>query len=148
VIAYLDPSAIVRDYLRETHHDEVRAYLDRVDSRVTHQFSYVEVASALAKAHRQARIRAEELTAVREKFELDWPRFDRVMPDEWTARRAARLIELHPLRAMDAIHLAVAERVRQSLPALSFVFVSFDQQQNDAARQLGMRLPEFVLSRS
>lgn len=144
MIAYVDPSAIVRDYLPEAHRNEVRAYLARMDARVTHVFSYAEVASALAKAQRQGRISPEDLTAVRDRFESDWPKFDRVMPDEWTARRAARLVELFVLRSMDAIHVAAAERIRQSLPAQTFVFVSFDRQQNDAAVQLGMRLPDFL----
>jgi len=144
VIVYLDPSAIVRDYLDEPFRDELRVYLASAQARVTQAFGYTEVASAFAKARRMNRISLEDSNRVMGVFEEDWRKFHRVMPDEWTARRAAALVDQFELRAMDAIHLAAAERVQFSLPPWSFVFVSFDDRQLLAAVRLQMQIPEFL----
>lgn len=144
MIVYLDTSAIARFYLPEAHRDEMKRFLAGASALTTHSFTQVEIASALAKAHRDHRISDEDLKTARDQFARDWPQFDRVMPDDATAFDAARLIERFVLRAMDALHVTAAERVRRAIAPRAFAFLSFDGQQNEAARALGMTIPDLA----
>lgn len=148
MIVYLDTSAIARFYLPEAHRDQMLRFLAGASALTTHSFTQIEMASALAKAHRDQRISNEDLKAARDRFARDWLQFDRVLPDDATAFDAARLIERFVLRAMDALHLAAAERVRRAIAPRAFAFLSFDAQQNDAARALGMMIPDLTSERS
>lgn len=144
MIVYLDTSAVARFYLPEPYREEMLRFLVEASALVTHSFTQVEMASALAKARREQRFDDESLKAARDKFARDWPQFDRVMPDDATAVDAARLIERFVLRAMDALHLAAAERVRRAIAPGAFAFLSFNVQQNVAARALGMTIPDLA----
>jgi len=58
------------------------------------------------------------------------------------APSACRLLELHPLRAADALQLAAALEACEHNP-LGFPFITADQRLADAARQMGF-LVEFL----
>lgn len=142
-VLYADPSALVRAYLGdEAQHEGLRALLLESDERViTSEISRVEHASAI-----RAALAAGRITDARSYLDL----FDRdsgvdgrialvaLHPD--TIFRSARELALeHHLRALDAIHLAVALDHRGSIPGDNeIVLVTRDAEQAAAASALGL----------
>ncbi len=51
---------------------------------------------------------------------------------------AESLSGVHPLRALDAIHVASAKLIADRLASETFTFVSADSRQTDVAEELGM----------
>ena len=109
-------------------------------SVATSELSSVELAGAIKGAERAGRIaRAEVLLATVEAdlgTEIELVRLDpeRVLPE------ARRLLLTHCLRALDAIHLAVAVELRDSTREDDVVFVTRDRDQAAAAKALGFPL--------
>lgn len=95
---------------------------------VTGRHTYVDVSLGI---HR--RLGEAERQAAVEAFEQDWTRTFVVALDETVGRRAAELGIASGCRALDALHLAAAERAGgRSLPVFTF-----DVRLAQAARVLG-----------
>lgn len=125
---YLDSSALIKRYVDEADSDMAEAILLSDPDWVTAQVSLVEVRLAL---HR--RLDDDPRTAAVAAFERDWQRTFVVAVDDVTCQRAAELGAATGARALDALHLAAAERAGgRSLP-----FVTFDVRLAHAARSLG-----------
>lgn len=144
---YLDSSLIVRAYLKdESDHEQARALIENQDpatALVTGTWSKVEVAAALSRAGRHGRCNADQLLGV---FASD------ISPDGTITvlsanqgaveAKAIALVHEHALRALDALHLAVAEL---TLPAIAgdaelLGFATRDSDQANVARSLGYEL--------
>lgn len=144
-IFYADTSALVRAYLpQEDDHDQLRTLLLEGDLPVvTSELTRVEFASAVAAAARAGRLR-------RPRVLLD--RFDADSGDEGPLTLltldtavalpfARRLVREHPVRTLDALHLAVALTDGVELAAGEPVsMVTRDRAQWAAAESLGLRL--------
>jgi predicted nucleic acid-binding protein len=70
--------------------------------------SRVECASALARMSRGGEIAERLQHDVRRRLAALWRRFLEVQPGAELRERAVRLLNLHPLRAADALQLAAA----------------------------------------
>jgi predicted nucleic acid-binding protein len=141
--AYIDTSALVKLYLRETHSAAVVELFSAILRATSHEIAFVEVRAALAAANRAGRLPDAQHTISVSNFGQDWAAgMSPVVTDESLLQRAAELAEGFALRGYDAVHLASAERVRLALPATRFV--SFDHHLNRAAKLLGFALPDFV----
>jgi len=141
---YFDASAIVKYYVDEPGSVWVEEIVDLLDSDTRMpgntvfiaEVSIVEVAAAFAILHRTERIRRRTRDGIFDRFLADADMLFVLIPivsgDFYTA---ARLTQRHPLKAYDAIQLAVALRHHQSLARhrLDLTFVSGDQQQLKAA---------------
>lgn len=125
---YLDSSALIKRYVDEDDSDAAEAILLSDPEWVTAQISLVEVRLAL---HR--RLDEDARTLAVAAFERDWQRTFVVAVDQVTCQRAAELGATTGARALDALHLAAAERAGgRSLPV-----VTFDVRLGHAARSLG-----------
>lgn len=125
---YVDSSALVKRYVAEDDSDRADAILLADPDWVTGRHTYVEVSLAL---HR--RLGEAERQAAVEAFEQDWARTFVVALDERVSRRGAELGIASGSRALDALHLAAAERAGgRSLPVFTF-----DVRLAQAARALG-----------
>ncbi len=71
-------------------------------------------------------------TDIRTEFERDWERLAIVPVDAQCLARAGELLSTHPLRMIDALHLAAADRLPRPL-----TFVTFDHHQIPVALALG-----------
>lgn len=140
---YADASAIARAYLSdEPDHDELRtALLEGPGLVVTSELSRVEVASAVVRAARGGRLLSSEtvLAQVEADFDADGPLRPIAFRSAVVLKAAYELVVEHELRALDAIHLAVA---LEECPAIAggddVVFVTRDDEQAAAARALGL----------
>lgn len=97
---------------------------------------YPEGRAALAQARRLGRLTARELRAAVTELDSKYEEFDLVEVDNELARGAGHLAEAHGLRGYDAVHLAAANRVRDS----DLVVVAGDEALLSAATAEGMTI--------
>lgn len=142
-VLYADPSALIRAYLAdEPDHAELRAMLlEGADHVISSEIARVEQASAARAAARAGRI--EAVGDLLDRFDLHTRSEARitllVLRPEAILGRAYDLVTAHKLRALDAIHLAVAlEDGRTVAAGDELVFVTRDEDQAAAARELGL----------
>lgn len=143
-VAYVDSSVIFRYYLvRDAGHREAVALLDdETTAIVTATLTHIEASGALVRAARAGLV---DTTIVLARLDADLTegRFTMVDADHAEVERVALgVVRQHGIRALDALHVAVASLV---LPQLSSafdeaVFVTRDDQQAAAAEALGLRL--------
>jgi predicted nucleic acid-binding protein len=143
-IYYLDASALVKRYVNELGSSWVRAITDVAGSPVllTSRMTLAEVISAFARRLREGVLAADEFATARDAFRSDCLVEYQIMPPTVAVvDLACALLERHPLRAYDAIHLATALTAHQFLvseghPAL--VFLSSDDRLIRAANAEGL----------
>ena len=127
-----DASALVKQFLAEVGGEEVLSLrnpdLPHGSSMITH----TETFSALRRRVRERFLPAAHYRAAIDLFNRDWAAFVRVQLDEEIIMLSAKLIERHPLRTLDAIHLASVLQLQQLVGEPS-LFVSSDSQLLQAA---------------
>ncbi|MCL7453684.1 MAG: type II toxin-antitoxin system VapC family toxin [Anaerolineae bacterium] len=141
---YLDASALVKRYVNEEGSDWLRATITPARSQLlfTSRMTIVEVISAFARRVRDGSLTLEEFASARDLFRGDcFDEYQIMPPTIVVIDSASVLLELHPLRAYDAIHLATALGAQQFLadqdyPALTFL--SADDRLNEAATAEGL----------
>ena len=123
---YLDASALVKLVIAEAETAALRAYLrrHRRDELVTSALSRVEVVRAVMPAGPAAAAAARRLTAGLAQLTLSRRILD----------SAAALQTTAPVRTLDALHLASAQRVGASLRAV----VTYDARMAAAAQELAL----------
>jgi predicted nucleic acid-binding protein len=142
-LVYADASALVRAYLAdEPDHALLRQrLLQGTDPVVTSELTRLELAGAVSAAVRDGRLRRPRL--VLDRFDADCADDGPVvllrLDPQPVLERAHRLVREHPLRTLDAIHLAVALGDATDLAAGEpVIFVTCDLAQAGAARALGL----------
>ncbi|MPZ64340.1 MAG: PIN domain-containing protein [Pseudonocardiaceae bacterium] len=142
-LRYADTSALVRCYFPdETDHDELRtALLDGREPVVTSELTRLEMTSAVRSAHRAGRVTDPD--GILEVFDVDCGEDGpiallRLQPDV-VLGLATTLLLAHPLRSLDALHLAVARSTAADLAAGEpVVLVTRGHRQAAVAAALGM----------
>jgi len=133
---YADTSALARAYLPdEPEHRELRELLLAGEESVaTSSLSRVEFSSTVRRARETGGLRLWQQTL--ERFDLDCESGGPLTLVELEGGavilRACEIVLEHPLRALDAIHLAVALEERVD------AFVTRDSRQAEAATALGL----------
>lgn len=146
VVAYADTSAIVRAYMPdEPAHERVRRALFHERWTVlTSVLADVEMTAAVRAAARAGRIADPEplLDQVAADMAPDGPLVVLGLSTEGVLGRARDLCDRHPLRALDALHIAVAlvDGARVAGDA-GLAFLTCDARQAEAARASGLELP-------
>jgi predicted nucleic acid-binding protein len=127
----LDSSALIARYIDSPEHDVVVTAMDEDDEWCASALVRPEV---LALIERIAADHSDR-TPVRAEFERDWERLAIVPVDAACLGRAAELLCTHPLRVVDALHLAAADRLPRPL-----TFITFDHHQIPVALALGFEV--------
>jgi predicted nucleic acid-binding protein len=142
VLVYLDSSVLARAYLSdEPDHQQARGLVEGEDFVVTSTLTLVEVTSALVRATSAGRV--ADLDTLLEKLDEETQAAGPVtliLADQLDAENIARqLVRDHALRALDALHLAVAELSTRPLAGdeEDIAFASRDAAQRSAAEALG-----------
>jgi uncharacterized protein len=134
-VYYFDASALVKYYVPEPGSTWVRQLLDaREPIRVqalhlifVAEITRVEVAAGLAVIERIGRIRRAERTREYQRFTSHLTHRYAIIPvttEDFAT--AADLTQCHPLKAYDAVQLAIALRARVIVAGHPFTFVSGD----------------------
>lgn len=141
---YLDTSALVKRYVEETGSLWLRALLNASPrpSIILAHLVIVEITSALMRRVREGVVSEIEYTQAQNVFRADClSQYDLVTAAGDVVDQANRLLETHPLRAYDAIHLAATVVSNHALLAnglAPLIFVSADGRLNQAATAEGL----------
>ena len=134
---YLESSALLAWLLGESRADEVKQALDGAAAVVTSELTILETHRALLRAEGRSALTegdAQRLRGLLRRVGESWIRvklFDDVLA------RASRPFPVEPVRTFDALHLATALELTQSIPDLRIL--SFDERIVDNARALGLQ---------
>jgi uncharacterized protein len=129
----------VKVHLEENGSDVVRAGVASSTIVVTSRLAYVEMRASLARRRREGHVSPPEHRRFVQEFEADWERYAKVEVSEALVIEAARLAELHRLRAYDAMHLASVLFIRAHMNEAP-TFACWDRDLNAAAGREGLPL--------
>jgi uncharacterized protein len=135
--AYFDTSALVKRYVNEAGRREVLQLLRRHDI-VTSAILPVEVRSALRRRSGEGTLDAVRVPEILRRLAADRPYWTLVAVGSDVLAAAEALVAAHPLRTLDAIHVASAQLFRSRLTTPEFMFVSADVRQTAAAAAIGL----------
>lgn len=141
---FFDSSSLVKRYARETGTRWMfslirpgagnRLYLARITG--------AEIITALTKKHRTGEISASEMNKAIRRFEREYPnKFVLIEAMTTVVQSAMSLAKTYPLRGFDAVQLATAlsaNQIRQNAGANALVFISADNNLNNAATSEGL----------
>lgn len=135
--AYFDTSALIKRYVNEPGRRAVLQLL-RKNGCVTSAVLPVEVRSALRRRVAEGTLDENRVPAILERFTADRAFWTFVEVFHEVLETAEALSAVHPLRALDAIHVASAQLFAGRIGSPAFTFVSADVRQTSAAAALGM----------
>jgi predicted nucleic acid-binding protein len=141
---YADTSALIKRSLPERGSAWVQALCDPAGGNtiITSVLAGVEAVSALARRCREGVLSAAQYDALRDDFLAHYEQEYQVVPLTEPLQTLARnLLERHPLRAYDALHLAAALLVSTQLVAAGLdapIFLAADERLLAAARAEGL----------
>jgi len=131
---FIDSSSLAKRHIREPGSDELDAVLAEATEVAISLIAPAEIVSALSRHRRETRLSASQYDQTKKALLGDVA--DMAICDLTVSaiERAIALLETHPLRTLDALHLACA------LEWEAEVFVSSDRRQLEAASKSGLRI--------
>ena len=138
---YLDTSALVKRYVAEEGSEDVIALMNDTPAAGTALITQTEMAAALVRACRDARLTSEEARQAHGKLLQEWQDLGRVPITNALLSRADTLAWTHELRAYDAVQLAAALTCQDTIAPLGedVMFACFDNQLRVAAGAAGLQ---------
>lgn len=133
---FWDSSALVPLVCREQESAHCRSWLRADPVVLVWTLTATEVVSALARKRREDAISTSTFNAAKQrlaKLEHGWNEITQI---DAVRAKARRLLEVHPLSAADALHLAAALVAVEDRPT-HVGFVTFDRRLNEAAEKEG-----------
>lgn len=135
MIAYLDSSAVIKQYLSdESGGVDVADVIARSARVATARLTYVEVHAGLAAARRANQIARETHAQAIAAFDNSWDAFWVIELSPAVGTRAGTIADTFGLRAGDAIQLASAVE----MPSNDIVMVAWDARLRFAANAAGV----------
>lgn len=131
---FLDTSAFAKRYVAEQGSDKVLAMCQQADSLVVSVICLPELVSTLSRLVREKKLTKTAYLQLKGDAMADLADADVCQITPEVLASVVSLLELHPLRAMDALHVACA------LACKPDVFVSADHRQLSAARKTGLKI--------
>ena len=133
MILYLDTSALLKKYFKEVGSKDVISKWKEATGIVTSSVTYAEVMASIYRKRREVSINDKIFRTVINSFQEDLGSFIRVAVTNDLNEMIDRILATHPLRGLDAIHLASALIVCENVPG-DFLFACFDQRLAKAAQ--------------
>ena len=131
---FLDTSAFAKRYVAEPGSDKVMALCQKADSLVVSVICLPELISTMCRLMREKKLAKADYRKLKSDAMADLADVDICQITPAVLVSGVSLLESHPLRAMDALHLACALAVEPDL------FVSADGRQRSAARKAGLKV--------
>ena len=131
---FLETSAFAKRYVAEQRSDKVMALCLQADSLAVSVICLLELISTLSRLVREKKLAKADYRKLKHDAMADLADVDicHITPDVVVS--VVSLLESHPLRAMDALHVACALAVETD------IFVSADRRQFSAARKAGLKI--------
>jgi predicted nucleic acid-binding protein len=114
-VIYFDTSALIKRFVAEKGTALVQRVMAKESLVATATVAYAEIYAGLTRKYRDDHLSRAEYTLVCKKFERDWPAYIRVELRDEILQLSRELIQRHPLRGFDAIHLASALSLKTNL---------------------------------
>lgn len=140
-VYFLDSSAVVKYYVTEPGSTWIRQLVDSDDLLFLAQITIPEVAAALGILERRKQLRRRHRRNLWERFARDCTKRYRFVPVVYNVLYSAALLcASHPLKAYDAVQLAVGLALQRTLTPqdVALYFVSGDNTLLTAARAEGL----------
>ena len=131
---FFDTSAFAKRYVAEPGSEKVLTLCAQADTLTVSIICLPELISTLARLVREKRLVKANYLKLRSAATADLADADICQINTDVLAATIRLLESHPLRAMDAIHVACAQAVNAD------AFVSADHRQLAAARKAGLKV--------
>ena len=112
---YFDTSALIKRFVTEKGTSWVRSTVVRDAPIATAKIAYAEIFAGLARKLRERQISQSLHALACRQFERDWRSYIQVELRDEVLYQARDLIQRHPLRGFDAVHLASALMLRNEL---------------------------------
>ncbi len=133
---FFDSSALAKRYVLESGSQHVDEILQQTASLGVSVIIVPEVFSALNRRRREGLLTASDYAIIKHQLAGDLEDADTIELSAKVLARSVRLLENHPLRGMDSLHVACALEWRAD------IFVSSDQRQLAAANEEGLEIQE------
>ena len=130
---FLDTSAFAKRYVTEQGSDKVIALCLKADILVVSVICLPELISTLSRLVREKTLAKADYRKLKQDAMTDLADVDICNITSEILAAVVSLMESHPLRTMDALHVACA------LAVIPDVFVSADHRQLSAARKAGLK---------
>lgn len=135
---YLDTSALIKRFVAERGSALVQTIVSRNGTVATAKIAYAEVYAGLTRKRREGHLPDRQYASACRQFESDWRAYVRVDLRDEVLLLARDLIQRHPLRGFDAIHLASALALKSALGEET-TFAAADERLLRAATAEGLR---------
>ena len=132
---YLESSAVLRDLLGAPDGADLRSLVSSADVVATSRLTLAEVARVLARLRVMEPVMAAKVAVREAEFHAESDLWTLVPVDEEIWARCGRPFPVEPVRLLDAVHLATAEKISAALPGL--VVLSTDERIRKNATALG-----------
>ncbi len=133
---FWDSSAIVPLLVLEEETDLCLKALDIDPEAMVWTMSQVEVFSAICRRVREGFLSEDSLDPIKKRMHVFFDSAFEIVSIQKVKDRALRLLQVHSLKAADALQLASALVVTQEDP-IRMPIMSFDNQLNQAAKREG-----------
>ena len=137
--AYFDTSALIKRYVAEPGRREVLNLLSRNDCVVSTVLP-VEIRTALRRRVADQTLDESRIPAILKRFTADRAFWTFIEVSREVLAAAETLVGTHPLRTLDAIHVASAQLIAARGVSSALTFVSADHRQITAAAVLGLNV--------
>lgn len=137
MILYLDTSALVKRYIKESYTEDIIVRWLEAEDVVTSSVAYAEALATLYRKKRETEFEDNIMQQLLSEFRRDWISFIRIRVGDELNEYIDKVIHSHPLRGFDAIHLASAMVVHEKFQA-DLLFACFDQKLSHAAQKEGL----------
>jgi predicted nucleic acid-binding protein len=107
-VIYLDTSALVKRFVNEKGSALVQSLVRGTNAVATAKIAYAEIFAGLARKLREGNLSKAQHSVACRQFESDWQAYVRVELQDDILVLARDLIQRHPLKGFDAVHLASA----------------------------------------
>ena len=139
MILYLDTSALVKRYFREPYSDEVISRWKEATDIVISSVAYADTIASFFRKKREGHLKDSMVQRIIEAFRLDWKSFIRIEVNDQLNVFLEGILKKYYLRGLDAIHLASAVLLQESIQE-KIIFRCFDQGLSRAAHQEGLQI--------
>ncbi|RJX24930.1 MAG: PIN domain-containing protein [Dethiobacter sp.] len=140
MICYFDTSALVKLYVEEDGSDIVTKAVERCSLVSTSKVAYAEARAAFARSRREGILTEIDYEDIRENFQEDWTSYFSLEVTDRIIMKTGKLVERYCLRGFDAIHLASAIVLAESLKEEELLTGCWDARLWEAFRKAGFKI--------
>jgi hypothetical protein len=132
--ALFDTSAFAKRYIEENGSDIVTELCQKTNELYLCSLCVPEFISVLSRLKREGKISLSQYNTIKKNFLLDIRDATILQINQEVIVGSIKLLEKHPLRTLDSLHIACAQIVNLDL------FVSGDKRQLEAALSEGLKI--------